>query len=207
MKIKLSVFILVCSVLLCSCSKNVAHKCIVPLPAGVTADSLTDCMVPAQFNVSDFNFEEGTLSMTVFNEDLYDAVEISLLAEGDTLVYDGDSIVVESLTPMGEFLCLNEGLEEGGACMQAYEGGTYRATQFDDHSVYTELGQATLPLATDFVIIDCGEDPMDANDTITSGQQQYLQSLEDYHGDFISLNTIVLIEHGVITQIQRRWIP
>lgn len=206
-KMKRTIIFTLVLLVLCSCSQNVEHKCIAPLPAGISADSLTDCMVSAHFSVSDFNFEEGSLSMTIYSEDLYDAVDISLLEIGDTVVYDSSSIVVATVTQVGDVLCINEGIEEGGACLQAYEGGTYRAIQFDDHSVYTELGQAEVPFAANFVIIDCGENPTDKNDTIIDNQQQYLRSQQEYRRDFISLNTRVLVEQGVITQIQRRWIP
>ena len=59
----------------------------------------------------------------------------------------------------------------------------------------------------DFVIIDCGIDPNDPIDTIRTGQKLYIENLKDSKKDFFQLNTRVTIENGIITEINRHWIP
>ena len=54
-------------------------KRIAPLPSGIDVDNLQDCTIPAAFSPDDFNWMGGNLKMTVYNEDLYDAVNISLM--------------------------------------------------------------------------------------------------------------------------------
>ena len=195
------------AILLCGCAQKAAHKCIAPLPAGYSVDSLSDCTVPAAFSCDDFNWMGGNLTFTVFNEDLYDAVEVTQMQVGDTLIYESQPMVVSKLENDKGVLSINGGLEEGGCWLQGHEGGTFRAIQFDDHSIYTEMGKAELPLADDFIIIDCGENPDDPCDTIRTGQKLYLESLSENNRIFHNLNTRVRIGNGVIKEINRKWIP
>lgn len=198
---------LLAALLVCSSCTNKAQKLISPLPSGLETDALKDCTVPAQFTSDDFRWMGGNLTMKVFSEDIYDAVEVSLLEPGDTLVYNGEKIVIKTIGDDGGCITVNGGLENGGAWLQAGDGGTYRAIQWDDHSVYSELGTVELPLSEDFRIIDCGEDPADPSDTLTTGQKLYLETLEGWRREFSPLNTRVLVENGIITEINRHWIP
>lgn len=205
---KKSFLIAAAVLLLSSCAgKVVAHRTIAPLPAGVNPESLTDCTVPASFTSDDFGWMGGNLNLTVYNEDLYDAVDIAQMQPGDTLIYESEPLIVSQMEERDGTLVINGGVEEGGCWLQGYEGGTYRAVTFDDHSIYTALGKAHLPLADDFLVIDCGPNPTDPSDTIRKGQKLYLETLEGYRRQFTFLDTRVLVENGIITQIQRHWIP
>ena len=62
-------------------------------------------------------------------------------------------------------------------------------------------------IADDYKLIDCGEFPIDPADTIRTGQKLYLENLKDSRRVFFSLNTLVTIENGMITEINRKWIP
>ena len=199
--------LLLFAMLFAGCKKEQTFNLIQPLPSGMKVDSLTDCCVPASFSIDDFNWRDGDLMFTVYNEDLYDAVEVNNMQVGDTILFDGDKLHIDIITKDSLGLTINYGIEEGGCWLLPYEGGTYRAVQFDDHSYYTELGATTIPLAEDFVIIDCGENPTDPSDTISANQRAYLESVKPYKREFSPLDTKVLIENGVVTQINRRWIP
>ena len=204
---KKNIITLLMAVLVCSCGPKMAPKLVSPLPSGLEIDALTDCTAPARFTSDDFRWMGGNLTMKVFSEDLYDAVELLQMAPGDTLVFGGEKMVVETVEDSGGFLTINGGLEEGGAWLQAGDGGTYRACQWDDHSLYSELGTAQLSLSEDFMIVDCGENPEDPSDTLTTGQKLYLETLEGWRREFSPLNTKVVVENGIITSIIRRWIP
>lgn len=195
------------ALVVCGCGANKGHKIIAPLPCSYEIGALTDCMVPAQFTSDDFHWMGGNLTMTVFRENIYDAVDLHLMSAGDTLQYDGHQIIVETIDNENGVIAVNGGLENGGAWFQAGDGGTYRAFQFDNHSVFTELGTVELPLSEDFIIIDCGVNPTDLSDTVRADQKLYLETLEGWRGEFSPLNTKVLVENGLITQIARRWIP
>ncbi|MDO4955652.1 MAG: hypothetical protein Q4E60_01355 [Bacteroidales bacterium] len=206
MKALKSLSILAMAVLVCACKneKKQEHKCIAPLPAGIEVNNLKDCTVPAAFTPDSFNWMGGNLTMTVYNMDLYDVVDMEQMQVGDTIIYEGEAKVINTINRENG-IEINGGLEEGGCWLAPNEGGTYVARNWDDHATYTELGKAELPLAEDFVIIDCGEFPTDPNDTIRTDQKLYIEQLT--RTDFFSLNTRVTIENGVITEINRRWIP
>lgn len=181
---------------------------ITPLSSGISVDSLRDCTIAAGFSVSDFEWNGGNLTMTVYSDYRYDAVDVARLHVGDTIVYENDKpLLVDSIERRDRFVIINGGIEMGGAELTASNGGTYRATTFDDHSVYRELGKRSVRLADDFVIIDCGENPTDPSDTISSAQKRYLSRLKDYKREFSPLNTRVRIEDGKVKEINRHWIP
>lgn len=191
-----------------SANKPANHLCVSPLPSNVHLDSLIDCTVAASFNASDFDWQNGRLVVTIYNAYCYDAVDVSHLQHGDTIIYEaGKPLVVDSIERRNNFVVINGGIEQGGVELTASSGGTYRATTLDDHSVYRELGKRNIPLAADFLIVDCGENPTDPNDTIRSAQSTYVNSLGDYNREFSPLNTCVRIEGGEIKEIHRRWIP
>ena len=191
---------------LCGCSHKSSYQMVKPLPSAYEIGQLKNATVAAAFSDKDFSWEEGKLSMNVFSEDLYNAAEINELKAGDTLVYTGQPIIVKDVVFKDSFVTVNGGIEEGRADLRAKQG-TYRGTQLDDHSTYTELGKATLPLAKDFVLVDCGENPTDPYDTIKAGQEDYMKKVPDYKKAFSSLDTKVIITNGVIVSITRKWIP
>lgn len=200
--------LLAAAALLWSCNTSTStHKSVKPLQAGYSADSLVDCTVPAAFTSRDLNAADSTLTMTVFNEDLYDAVDVHQLQAGDTLLFQGRTIVVATIDDSNGLLTINGGIEQNGACLQPAEGGTYRGLLLDDHSVYTQLGRATLPVARNLVVVDCGEEPTTPSDTIAIDAQRYVAQATGWRSDFNELNTRVLVEHGVVTRITRHWIP
>ena len=203
---KLLIFVGV-ALCLSSCSKKMAYQMVKPLPAPYEVNKLQDATVPASFSSMDISWEIGKLSMEVFSEDLYDAVAVSQLKKGDTVVYDGKPIVVKDIERKDKYVTVNGGIEQGGADLTANQGGTYRGSEMDDHSTYTSLGKVSLPLAKDFVLIDCGENPTDPSVTIRTGQKEYLEKVPEYRRDFNILNTRVRIEKGVVVEINRHWIP
>ena len=208
MKTLQSALVIALAALLCGCAQKVEHKSIAPLPAGIEINDLHDCTVSAAFTSDDFRWMGGNLSMTVYAKDLYDAVEISQMQVGDTLIYQSKPMVISKIEEADGGININGGLEKGGCWLVGYEGGTYIARTWDDHAIYSELGKAEIALEGDFIIIDCGIEPSDPVDTIRTEQKLYLENLEDYRRDFSSLNTRVTIdENGMITEINRHWIP
>lgn len=192
--------------LMCSCSFE-KHKMIAPLPAGISVENLQDCTVPASFTLEDFRWMGGNLSMTVYSQDLYDVMDIEQMKVGDTILYNGEPVVINSIQKENGGIDINGGLDEGGCCLAGNEGGTYIARFWDDHATYTELGKAEVALAEDFIIVDCGMNPEDPSDTIRAAQKLYLENLGEGRKDFFQLNTRVTIENGMITEINRHWIP
>jgi hypothetical protein len=204
---KKSILTFASALLLLSCSQAEKHLCISPISAGYTADSLTDCRVAANFTVDDINWSDSQLTMEVYAENVYDQEQVGRMQVGDTLVYEGKPMVVKNIEKTDSTVTINGGLEEGGAWLQPNEGSTWRAVQFDDHSVYTKLGKATVALGSNIVITDCGVNPTDSIIYVTKNPKQYLDGLSDTRRQFNCLDTKVLIEGGKVAAITRIWIP
>jgi len=179
---------------------------IAPLPAGYSTENLSDCTFPAAFTADDFNWRGSNLTLTLYEEAFYDAARIGGMKKGDTLVFDSRDIVVESIVRDGDYLTVNGGVEEGGAYLQAGQGGTWRGATFDDHSIYREMGEVELILDDGFRIIDCGTEPTDPVDTVTF-VKPHIDALEASRRVFSPYNTRVRTENGRIKEIVRRWIP
>lgn len=181
-----------------------------PLPAGYSLQELSDVTFPAAFSADSISWEDRTMNVAVYALDLYDAVDVSRLAKGDTVRFQGVSMAVDTLEWHNDCLIVNGGIEQGGACLKAHEGGTWRGLLMDDHAPYTLLGRVTLPLADDLTLTDCGDFPDDApvvaaaSDSLAS----YLGRMPAWRrAYFFDLNTTVRTEGGRVTEIVRRWIP
>lgn len=199
--------ILAAGLIVCGCTQKPMYKRITPLQAAYDIKSLNDATVPASFSSDGFNWMGGNLSMTVYNEDLYDAADIAQMQVGDTIIYEAKPMVVMEKKEEQGGITINGGVEEGGCYLLAGEGGTYIPKLMDDHSVYTSLEKTEIALSQDFVLIDCGEMPTDPMDTIRTDQKLYIEDLKDYRRDFNPMNTRVVIENGEVKSITRHWIP
>ena len=191
--------------LLCACTEEPRYQCIAPLPPAYSLDSFDDVMVPAGFTLDDFDWEGNNLTLTVWSKDLYDAVQVSQMKPGDTLVYRGEKMLVSEVEQEDAILTVNKGLYEGGAWLTPQGGGVYRAVESSDYATYTELGSVSLPIDEGFVFIDCGEDYNDPSDTITSCHRQYMES--KVNRNFWPGNTDVRIVQGKVVSVHRRWTP
>lgn len=178
-----------------------------PLPSGIDLQNLSDATVPAAFSASDIDWSSGKITLTVYSEDLYDAVDVNRMKSGDTLYYGGDFIVVDTLSADRDILRVNGDIDEGGACLEAFTGGTYRAFGFDDHSFYSEIGKVTLPISKNLKFTDCGTNPEDPSVIIEENHQAYLDTVASYKKEFSCLDTVVEIEDSKVVSIVRRWIP
>lgn len=191
-----------------SCSHSTQEsRLIVPLPSGIDLENIQDCTIPAAFSPIDFDWNHGKLTLTAYNMDLYDVVDISQMKVGDTIFFDHNKHLVSQIDTLSEGFDINGGIENGGCSLKAHEGGTYRGLSCDDHATYTKLGSIQIPISDTFTIIDCGLNPQDPYDTIRLNQKTYIQNLKDSRPDFHPLNTIVTIQNGSVTEITRRWIP
>ncbi len=185
-------------------------RTIKPLPSGIDIDNLRDTTVAASLSDSCFNWNDGTLTFTVYAETLYDSAQVCGMKVGDTLVYDGKAMPVKAVKDEKSFKSVNGGLDEGGAWLQASKkSGVYRAFEFDDHSVYSKVGTVTLPLSPNFTIVNCQDEPNAPYDTIKVGQREYVGGLrkKGQLSGFFNLNTRVSIENGKVVNITRFWIP
>ena len=141
-------------------------KRVEPLPETLDVNALTDATVAASFGAEDISEKDGKtqITLTVYDYDVYDMVDVAQLAVGDTIVVDGKDMVVTSREDKDGFVTINGGLEQGGVDLTSDDSGVYYAVGMDDVKSYHELGRITVPVAEGFVLTD-NADPEHPDET------------------------------------------
>ena len=169
----------------------------------VSALAEGDQQFTAGFRGSDIREDGGQLviDLTVYTYDLYDAVDISMLAAGDTLVVKGEDIPVTAVAEENGGVTVNGGLENGGVDLISAGGGAYRLQLEDDARDLYEVGTITLPVGQDCVLTD-DSDPEAPGRTLYAGD---LLGLGDEV--FSPQATTVETVGGTVTAIHRDYTP
>lgn len=143
-----------------------------------------------------------TLDVTIYEEELFDAVEVTQLKAGDTITAGGKEVKVTKVEELktGGY-AINGGYEQGGVTLFPGDGGTYYQVKENDAKTYQEVGTATLPLGDQFELVDNAEN---ANKKLTA---QDMTTLKEDSIGFNENNTTVTVENGVITNITRAYMP
>lgn len=167
----------------------------------------TDADLAAAFNISDLNTEMGELTFKAYSLDVYDAVQISMLQQGDILIYDGKEIVVDNIEDKSGDLYINGGLDDGGCVLVSHEGGTYVGRGYDDMPTYTEIGTLTLPVSESTKISDSYSNPSSPVEVSYEDIQNYISSIDGAKATFTYFSTIVQVSGGKVVGITRQWTP
>jgi hypothetical protein len=179
-----------------------------PLPATVDVNNLSDCMVAVSLDEKDaFVNEDGKVQMKVkvWTYDLYDMVDMANLKEGDTIVIQGNEVVVESLETLESGLVfINGGMENGGYDLWHNDSGVYFEHGYNDAKSYYALGEATIRVSTEFEFVDSSD--------LDKGEVTYYPGdfLTDNAGilyHFVPNNTSIVVEGGQIIQMTRIYTP
>ena len=180
-------------------------KRVEPLAESLDLNALTDATVASSFGAEDISEKDGKteITLTVYDYDVYDIVDISLLAVGDTIVVDGKDMVVASREDKDGFVTINGGLEQGGVDLTSDDSGVYYAVGMDDAKSYHELGRITVPVADGFVLTD-NSDPEHPDETYAASD---LAKLAGEGVGFTAGNTLATIEHGELTVLARSYTP
>ena len=180
-------------------------KRVEPLPETLDVNALTDATVAASFSAEDISEKDGKtqITLTVYDYDVYDMVDVAQLAVGDTIVADGKDMVVTSREDKDGFVTINGGLEQGGVDLTSDDSGVYYAVGMDDVKSYHELGRITVPVAEGFVLTD-NSDPEHPDETYAASDLAKLAASEP---GFTANNTLATIEHGELTVLARSYTP
>ncbi len=172
---------------------------------------------PEEFDNANFaaSFEEadlvktndGTFSLTVMicRYEMFSEEEINTLKKGDVIWCLGEEVVVDTIeTRTDGAIVINGGIENGGRILKTEDNAVYFEAGMNDRKSYYEIGENTYTLAADFVLTDHSDPENDQSVTYTAEEFLALD-----HGDagFINANTMVKTVDGVITAIERRYIP
>ena len=180
-------------------------KRVEPLPETLDVNALTDATVAASFSAEDISEKDGKtqITLTVYDYDVYDMVDVAQLAVGDTIAVDGKDMVVTSREDKDGFVTINGGLEQGGVDLTSDDSGVYYAVGMDDVKSYHELGRITVPVAEGFVLTD-NADPEHPDETYAASDLAKLAASEP---GFTANNTLATIEHGELTVLARSYTP
>ena len=175
---------------------------VLPLP-DTTMENLTDATLSVSFEQGDVYLDDtGKLQMKVkiYTYDLYDAVDISRLKVGDTIVRCGEEVKVDALERSESgLLCVNGGLENGGFELAAAGGGIFREVGIHDENNWYEAGTATIRVSADFVGYDnAAEVVIYPGDFLTNGVVNY---------NFTPNNTSIRVEAGQVVELNRSGVP
>lgn len=178
-----------------------------PMPFVYDLANPTDATLAASFNISELNTETGELTFKAYSKDLYDAVQISMMQQGDILIYENREIVVDNIEDRSGDLYVNGGLEDGGCVLVGYEGGTYVARGLDDMATYTEIGTLTLTVSESTRISDSYKNPNSPVEVSYEGINDYISDLDGPESEFNYYSATVEVSGGKIVKITREWTP
>lgn len=180
---------------------------VTPLSTTIDTTALADGTYAVSFVASDATTDNGTvqLNVTVYDYEHFAADAVENLKAGDTLIIDGNSVVVDTVEQNGDIIiCVNGGLEQGGYDLSKDEDGNYFESLMDIGRNYTALGQVALPLSQDFVFTDNSDLE---NQNVQYSAEELVTLLSDDTQYFNALNTSATIEDGEITAMQRIYMP
>ena len=175
-----------------------------PLAQKVDAENLTDCTVVVQLDKGNIVRTETGYTMQVFLFDYkrYDMVDISLLNVGDTLVRSSGQTVIESKEELENgAIAFNGGLEQGGFELHTDESTVYYEVVHGDIKDYFYVDTAELPISEDFVYEDASQ-----GEPVTYTLEMLL-AMNESDWFFNPNNATIVIEGGVVTRLNRRYVP
>ena len=85
------------------------HFTIMPKKPSYSLNSLKNVVVPASFELSDFDWDKRALTMNVYYEDLYDGKDVDKMRAGDTIIFDDRTIIVEKIEWRDSLMIINDG--------------------------------------------------------------------------------------------------
>ena len=183
-------------------------KVISPLPTTIDMNALDSCTLAVSFEKGDAYVDETgamQLNVTVYTYDLYDMVDIATLNVGDTIVIQGNEVLVESLETLASgLLFINGGMENGGYDFWHDDSGVYFENGFNDVKSYYPLGKATIRVSADFEFVDSSDLEKGA---VTYYPGDFLTDNAGILYNFSPNNTSIVVEGGQVIRMTRIYTP
>lgn len=181
---------------------------VTPLPGTIDLNQLDQRTVAISLEEGDAYVDDtGVMQMqvTVYDYDLYDMVDISLLQVGDTILIRQEQVEITALEwNEAGGVVINGGLDVGGYELRTDEDGVFYEIGYSDVKSWYALGEITVPVSPDFQYTDSSD--------LDGGPVTY------YPGDFLTEgtgidyyftpdNTTIVIENGLIIAMNRIYTP
>ena len=185
---------------------------ILPIPSSFDPTNLEDCSFPVSFTNDDIELnDEGSfvLHMTVWEQELFDAVSITGLKEGEVIVVRGDDVSVAAVEQADGVVHINGGLENGGITMAPSEsGGTFyesgsELTEYD--VLYTSVAQMALPVNGDEFVYRDSSDLEKGEVTYVAGDLLTMKDSVDF--GCTAMNGTAHIVNNQVVEIIRVYMP
>ena len=192
----------------CNTKRENNTKVISSLPETLNVSTLDNCTVAVSFEKGDVKLSDiGKMQMdvTIYSYELYDMVDIASLKENDVIIRKNEEVTVTELERLDSGLVrINGGEENGGFDLVSNDSTVYYEMGMNDIKAYYELGRVTLPVSDEFVYID--ESDLDAEAKIYYAGD-FLTDDADIEYNFSPNNTSIVIENGVITKMNKVYMP
>ncbi len=177
------------------------------LPETIDLNKLENCTLAVSLNQGDaYVDDEGSMQMklTVYTYDLYDLVDVANLQVGDSIIRQGEAVKITELTrnESGTFI-VNGGLEKDGFELWTDDETVYYEVSFNDAKNYYALGEATVRVSGDFIYTDAFDPHSDP--TVYYPGDFLTNAIPDYN--FTPYNTSIIIENGMIVEMNRVFAP
>lgn len=190
--------------------KEDQEKVVYPLPTTIDLNDLKDCTLAVSvengaISSDETDAEKWKMNVTVYDQELYDLIDISALAVGNNIEIGGDLVQVASIetNELGTVI-INGGLDVGGYELVTNEDGVYYSIGYSDVKNYDVIGDVELSLSSAFVYKD--ESDLDA------GVKEYtiselMENTEAVEYGGTPHNTTIVIEDGMVTSMTKVYMP
>lgn len=192
-------------------SSSSGERKLQPLYTKVDMNKLPDGIYHVNFNSTNVSEAKGDfyLGIEVYSEDLYDAVEVTTVKEGDVISYGKVEEKIEKIAwdEHKSKVAFNvDNFDDNIWCLcPSDSGGTYYFDGPDGHHSYTKRGDAKLKISKNCVVDDTSQVVIGGNEIKLNYDNviNYINNTEDCN----FLNTSVRVENGEIVEINKWFIP
>lgn len=182
---------------------------IFPLPSTIDLNNIMDCTLAVAIEnggiyASKADSTIHNITVKVYDYEVFDLVDISLLEIGSVIMINNEQIEITSIerNALGTVI-INGGLDVGGYELVTNDSGIFYSIGYSDAKTYFELGEVELELASDFTYIDASdldnaEKKYTINDLSTNNSINYSGTPH---------NTSIVVENGVVTSMKKIYTP
>ena len=161
----------------------------------------------------DYDPDTNMLEVELIAPEVFAGEDMESLSVGDSIVTDGQTISISSITKEYGYIILNEGefeFSEGSVWLAEDADGNYRPEMYDDY-VWMEVARLKLPITDkllflDMIVPESGE-PLD-KPTVHPASEfiQYL-SKEDDPGFAVNNTMVIFDQDGALAMVERFFVP
>ncbi len=207
-------------------SRKIFCLLVAALMLALTASALADTIQPLEsaIDLEELSFvktagvpgayENGLLTLTLYEAEAFDAKDIAGLKVGDSLLIGGTEVPITSLDLGTESGAINQESGENVYYLYMNEDRDFIVMDSYDMTSYREVGEASVPVAEKFLFLD-GVDPATGEPLSTRTEHTFEEFLAIRDGEaasqgigFNQTNTTVAFDsEGRLESLERIYTP